>query len=237
MMMSQSDSKPAKRQDGVLLAKPRTVVNLEPGKDRHDGPGGLRLIAGSPYPPLNNILVNQALAALWLAPGDPEEQDRRYNAALAAMMEFKPADGIEGMMAVQAVGLHSAAMECLRRAMILEQPGEMADKLRRQAANLSRAFLEVLAALDRKRGKSVRQVVRVERVMVAPGGQAIVGNIEAGAANREQHRERVGHDGEVEEEPHTPPTGLAHDAAPGTILPSLRSADTSPDALPVACDA
>ena len=73
-----------------------------------------------------------------------------------AMMEFKPGDGIEGMMAAQAVGLHSAAMECLRRAMIPDQPGQVADQLRRQGANLSRAFLDVVAALDRKRGKGVR---------------------------------------------------------------------------------
>jgi hypothetical protein len=37
-----------------------------------------------------------------------------------------------------------------------------------------------LSALDRKRGKGGQQVVRVERVVVHEGGQAIVGNVKGG---------------------------------------------------------
>ena len=40
---------------------------------------------------------------------------------------------------------------------------------------------DMLDALDRKRGKGP-QVVRVERVVVHEGGQAIVGNVQAGEA-------------------------------------------------------
>ena len=73
---------------------------------------------------------------------------------------------------------HHAAMECARRAMLREQPFEAAQGFRKAAANASRAFVELLAALDRKRGKG--QVVRVERVVVQEGGQAIVGNVQGG---------------------------------------------------------
>ena len=198
----------------------------------------LRDLGGSSYSDLNTLLTNQAIGALWHQPGASEEeiQKKRW-AGMAAMIEFKPTDAIEGMMAAQAVGLHSAAMECLRRAMIPEQSGEASGQLRRQGANLSRAFLDVVAALDRKRGKGVRQVVRVERVMVAPGGQAIVGNVQAGGTGKEQHGEGVGHDEGTGGEPHAPPARLAHDAAPGAVLPPLRSAHTGRDALPVACHA
>ena len=168
------------KQTAPATVKPQPVLNVNPNRDRDEGPGSLRIICGSAYRTVNNVLANQALAALWLPPGSAEEQDSRYNAAIAALMEFKPADGIEGMMAVQAVGLHSAAMECLRRAMIPEQSFEVADRMRRQAANLSRAFLDVLAAMDRKRGKGA-QVVRVERVHVAAGGQAVVGAVQTTA--------------------------------------------------------
>jgi hypothetical protein len=48
------------------------------------------------------------------------------------------------------------------------------------AANASRTFIELLSALDRKRGKGGQQVVRVEHVHVHPGGQAVVGNVKAG---------------------------------------------------------
>jgi hypothetical protein len=129
------------------------------------------------------------------------------------MAEFKPQDGVEGMMAAQAIGLHSAAMECLRRAMISEQPAHMADQLRRQAANLSRTFMDMLAALDRKRGKGT-QVVRVERVQVAAGGQAIVGTIQAGAASAGMKAEGGGHGGRTEGEPHAPPNGPTNAGKP-----------------------
>ncbi len=246
-MTRKPDTKASKRQDSAPPAKPGPVVNVGAESDQEKGPGSLRPIGGSGSKALNNVLVNQAAAALWLPTDLAEgERDRRYHAAIIAMMEFKPADGIEGMMAAQAVGLHTASMECLRRAMIPEQPGQASDQLRRQGANLSRAFLDVLAALDRKRGKGVRQVVRVERVMVAPGGQAIVGNVQAGATGGGQHGKGVGHDEGTGEEPHAPPSGrttagtpparLAHDTAPGAVLSPLRGADTGRDAVPVARD-
>ncbi len=158
-----------------------------PDSDLEDERNSLQAIAGSRSKALNNMLANQALGALWRQSGaSGQARDMLVAGGIAAMAEFKPTDGIEGMIAAQAVGLHSAAMECLRRAMIPDQPGDAGDQLRRQAANLSRAFLDVLAALDRKRGKGTRQVVRVERVMVAPGGQAIVGNVQAAVADAEQ---------------------------------------------------
>jgi len=247
-MTKKPGSKPAKRQGSGPPTKPAAVtVNVNPGSDRDDGPTSLRPICGSVSKALNGSLANQALTAMWVPAGAAVDvRDNAYYAGAAAMMAFKPADAIEGMMAAQAVGLHSASMECLRRAMIPEQPFEAADRMRRQGANMSRAFLEVVAALDRKRGKGVRQVVRVERVMVAPGGQAIVGNVQAGAAGGGQHGEGVGYDGGTGGEPHAPPSGrttaastparLAHDAAPGAVLPPLRGTDPDRDALPVARD-
>lgn len=183
-MAKKLDIKTAKSQSSTPSLKPGPVVAVGAPSDREEGLGNMRSIGGSASKALNSILANQAMAALWLPSATLQtDRDQRLTAAVSAMMEFKPADGIEGMMAAQAVGLHSAAMECLRRAMIPEQSGPASDQLRRQGANLSRAFLDVLAALDRKRGKGVRQVVRVERVMVAPGGQAIVGNVQASAAS------------------------------------------------------
>ena len=61
-----------------------------------------------------------------------------------------------------------------------DQPFEAAQGLRKAAANASRTFIELLSALDRQRGKGGQQVVRVEHVHVHRGGQAIVGNVNAG---------------------------------------------------------
>ena len=63
-----------------------------------------------------------------------------------------------------------------------DQPFEAAQGFRKAAANASRTFTELLSALDRKRGKSVQQRVVVERVVVNPGGQAIVRAVASGAA-------------------------------------------------------
>ena len=53
--------------------------------------------------------------------------------------------------------------------------------MRKDDANLARAMADMLDALDRKRGKGP-QVVRVERVVVHEGGQAIVGNVQPAAS-------------------------------------------------------
>ena len=60
--------------------------------------------------------------------------------------------------------------------MVPEQPGDAATRLRKDGTSLARGMVEMIAALDRKRGKIGNQVVRVEHVTVQPGGQAIVGN-------------------------------------------------------------
>ena len=170
-MTSESNGPATEARVEVMPAQEKPSVQLLAGT------GSLRPIGGSAYDTLNNVLANQALGLLWRPVGlSAGEADKRINAAFAALTEFKPQDSIEGMMAVQAIGLHSASVECLRRAMIPEQSSDAANGLRRQAANLSRAFLDVLAALDRKRGKGM-QIVRVERVVVHEGGQAIVGNV------------------------------------------------------------
>ena len=65
--------------------------------------------------------------------------------------------------------------------MIPEQPADVASKLRKDSANSARAFGDMVDALARYRGKGP-QVVRVERVIVNEGGQAVVGNVAAGTA-------------------------------------------------------
>ena len=59
--------------------------------------------------------------------------------------------------------------------MLPKQPADVASKLRKDAVNTSRAFADTVDALARYRGKGP-QVVRVERVIVNEGGQAVVGN-------------------------------------------------------------
>jgi hypothetical protein len=89
-----------------------------------------------------------------------------------AMAAFNPTDEIEGMIAAQADAQHHAAMESSRRAVIPDQGFEAGREYRKAAVNASRAFVELVSALDRKRGKGGRQKVTVEHVHVHAGGKA-----------------------------------------------------------------
>jgi hypothetical protein len=97
-------------------------------------------------------------------------------AIVAALKETRPADPLEGMLAGQMIGLHAAAMECLRRAMLQEQSFEGREMNLNQANKLARSSAALLEALDKHRGKG-QQTVRVEHVTVQAGGQAIVGAV------------------------------------------------------------
>lgn len=138
-------------------------------------------LGGSGSDSFNDTVLRETLATVWVPGDEPDGQTRRARATAAALTGFGPKDEIEGMLAAQAVAMHFGAMECFRRSMIPEQSSEVASKLRRDGANLARGMTDMLAALDRKRGKGA-QVVRVERVVVHEGAQAIVGNVQASAA-------------------------------------------------------
>ncbi len=135
-----------------------------------------RTISGSKSLSFNSVLLRETLATIWVPGNDDDGMNKAIQAAAAALAAFKPKDEIEGMIAAQAVALHFGAMEALRRSMVKEQPSEIAARLRKDGANLARAMTDMLDAIDRKRGKR-QQVVRVERVVVQDGGQAIVGNV------------------------------------------------------------
>ena len=183
MMTGARKRAPSKHEGASPMPKreaPRSVDAL-PAEERG---GPLRRVGGSRSDAFNNTLANSVLHALWLPAGTPDDvRDGRIGAAVAALAGFAPRDEVEGMLAGQAVALHAAAMECLRRAMIPEQPAEIASKLRRDGANLARAAVEMTEAIERRRGKGPRQVVRVERVVVQEGGQAIVGAVSTAEAS------------------------------------------------------
>jgi len=150
-----------------------------------------------------------------------EQRSAALQATMAAMIAFRPTDELEGMIAAQAVALHSTAMECLRRAMLPNQPAQFQHALLKDGANLTRAFTDMLDALDRKRGKHRRQTVRVERVTVEAGGRAIVGNVSPGAPRGGE----VGFN--AEGEPHAPRARLEGDFTPGAEIGPLRRDDTA----------
>lgn len=140
---------------------------------------------------LNMQLINQAAASLWI----PEElsEDERMNriaSAIALLKGIKPADEIEGLLATQMVATHSAAMECLRRAMIQDQTFEGRDQNLKHATKLLGIYARQMDALNKHRGKG-QQKVTVEHVHVEAGGQAVVGHVNATPAAAQQPAQKA----------------------------------------------
>jgi hypothetical protein len=192
-------------------------------------------VSGSKRGDLTAMLTSRLAGTLWYGrepkPAMVEVQQR---AAVQAVAGIGPRDVVEGMLAAQMVATHEAAMECFRRAHLPEQNFEGRALALNHATKLVRAFAALSEALDRHRGKGQPQVVRVERVTVEAGGQAIVGTVGQGGGGG-------GHDGS-EERPYAKQQRqqqrqqqrhqrrrLGH--APE---PALRGADAAGEPVPVA---
>ncbi len=176
----------AETPSGDLLVDGVPAVRINGSKVEMLDSGGnpFQDLGGSERHAFNGSMLRSVLSSMWVqrnGPGDSEAVKAALQTAAAALRAFKPTDEIEGMLAVQAVAAHHGAMECYRRAMLPDQPWEVATKLRKDAANLSRTMADMVAALDRKRGKGP-QVIRVERMVVQDGGQAVVGTVQTGSA-------------------------------------------------------
>jgi hypothetical protein len=122
------------------------------------------------------------IADLLCLPNNLSEHERnaRVMRALDLYKDLSPGDGLEGMLSAQMVGTHFAALECLHRAAVPDQTFAGRDMALKHAQKLMSLYTQQLAALDKHRGKG-QQKVTVEYVHVEAGGQAIVGNVEAGA--------------------------------------------------------
>ena len=168
------------------IGEPETipVVNGEapPPVPESGDMAGLPTVSGAGSGAWNNALVVQVMQAC--AGGlDPAEKDilgKRLRAALAVMKGIEPGDGIEDMAAAQLVAAHHAAMQAYGRAAQPDQPFAVWRESLNQATRLSRTWAALVDTLNRHRGKSGQQTVRVEHVTVNDGGQAIVGAVETG---------------------------------------------------------
>src|SRR3954447_16784936 len=187
--------------------------------------GELKFVGGSASDDFNTILAHQVTTTLWFGRADQDARAKLRAAAVAGLIGIAPRGELEGMLGAQLIAAHSAAMECYRRAMIPDQTFEGHRESLTQANKLSRTYVTLLEPLNRHRGKG-QQKVTVEHVHVHPGGQAIVGAVEASASGS------GGGGGEHKGggQPHA--QALTH--APE---PALRSQDPQPEPVPLARDA
>jgi hypothetical protein len=99
------------------------------------------------------------------------------NLLLALMHRISPKDELEAMLACQMIVAHVSAMDASRRALHLEQNTAGRQAYLSLARKLMTLFAAQMDALNRHRGKATIQRVIVERVIVGPGGHAVVGSV------------------------------------------------------------
>jgi hypothetical protein len=105
----------------------------------------------------------------------PKPDEDGANFVLSVVKGIKPEDQIEAMLAAQMAAIHCATMTFARRLAHVENIPQQ-DSAERILNKLARTFATQVEALKRYRSKG-EQTVRVERVTVYEGGQAIVGNV------------------------------------------------------------
>lgn len=190
----------------------------------------MRRISGSSRDALNNKLMMQAIRAQWTQKGaTDEEHGEAALTTLLLMMELAPRDGVEGALAAQFVAQHAMTMEMARRAMLPDQPAEFAAGMRKASVQASRACVELLDALDRRRGKRGRQNIKVTHLHVSGDARAVIGNFNSD--------EGGGGDGnEIDGEAHA----VGHLAGPpgtGVGMSPVRCENPERQPVPVAGDA
>ncbi len=124
-------------------------------------------------------LMGTALNAL----GRSGEQ---YRDMLAAMLvELKPRDPVEAMLITQMTATHVAMTSLTQKAVDTQSGYQVREALERSMTRLSRTYIAQMDALKKYRAKA-QQTVRVERVNVESGGQAIVGDVRAGGRGEDE---------------------------------------------------
>lgn len=149
-------------------------------------------LSGSICRDFSVIIATQVGNSLWTDGSNNDYKNQKVQAAISALRGIEPQDEIEGMLAAQMVGLHNAAMECMRRAMIGEQTFEGRNCSLTHATKLTRSYAALLDSLQKYRGKG-QQKMTVEHVHVNAGGQAIIGNVNNGGGSQNTKTEEQPH--------------------------------------------
>lgn len=95
-----------------------------------------------------------------------------------ALLELKPRNGMEAVLAAQIISNHLLAMKFSRLTMV-EKTTERVEKLEVMATKFLRTTTAQMEALHKLRNGG-KQKVKVEHVHVYEGGQAIVGTVNPG---------------------------------------------------------
>jgi hypothetical protein len=120
------------------------------------------------------LLIQASHATGCFEPIDPKSLLSRFPSA--ALSAFCVGDGIEALLSVQMVSLHSLAMRFLATAATKDQSEAGIELYMNRANKLLRTFTAQMEALKKHRSTG-EQHMTVEHVTVQNGGQAVVGTL------------------------------------------------------------
>lgn len=115
---------------------------------------------------------------------DSSVSETASNFVMSVVAGVRPQDEIEAMLAIQMGAIHQATMMMARRLNHVKSLPQQ-DSAERALNKLARTFTSQVETLKRYRSKA-DQTVRVERVEVKEGGQAIVGNVQNGGRSNDK---------------------------------------------------
>lgn len=124
---------------------------------------------------------------------EPKESEINY--LLSMVRGIEPRDHLETMLAMQMAAIHNATMTFARRLATVETIPQQ-DSAERALNKLARTFTTQIEALKRYRSNG-EQKVTVQHVTVNEGGQAVIGDVTAGAGNKKSedvpHAKQISH--------------------------------------------
>ena len=98
-------------------------------------------------------------------------QNARIRAAQGALEDIAPGDGTEGMMAVQMIATHEAAIECLRPAIVADGSYNGMEVYLKHAERLLSIYTRQTAVLEKHRSREARRKERAVRESLNEGRQ------------------------------------------------------------------
>ena len=115
-----------------------------------------------------------------------EVQATVANKVIPMLSGIQPQDEIEAMLAVQMIGVHNMAMDCIGKATRTDRVDFMSTYMNGATKSL-RTFAAQMEALKKYRTGGQQKMI-VEHVHVNEGGQAIVGTVNQGGSMRDNDK-------------------------------------------------
>lgn len=155
-----------------------------------DGNNTLQIDIDGDFSRLSNKSISKAVAlgligqVASLGSHGKRVDESASNFTLGFVDAMEPRDAAEALLLTQMAATHQATMMLARRLNHVENIPQQ-DAAERALNKLARSYAAQMDTLKRYRSKG-KQTVRVERVTVESGGQAVVGNVERGGRGCEK---------------------------------------------------